>query len=297
MTRQQVKDLADYLWGLGSLASFLPIFSDPMECILSLGIVPVDPTSSANKYIKVGNLTTTVQGALVDSQYIELDCGSVTLDGTTWANGFMNYSPYTKAELYLPFIGTVNVSIDEIMDATIAIKYHIDLLSGSCVAYVKVSKNYINQGAQDLHENILYQFSGNVLTNIPITSQNFTQVLQAVIGAVASGADKGLSTGMKGGSTQGISNEINQMETMKPHIQRSGNLSSSCGFMGEKTPKIILSLPKLCRANNQGKELGYPRYQEYTLSNLKGYTTCYKVHLSNIKCTDTGTPSSQLSSS
>ena len=286
MTASQVKDLASYLWGLGSLASFLPIFSDPMECILSLGIVPVDPTATSTYYIKVGNLTTTVQGALVDNQYIEIDCGNVVVDGKKWANGFMNYSPYTKVELYLPYIGTVPLSVDEVMDSTVYVKYHIDLLSGSCVAYVKIVKKYLYHGSWHTHTNVLYQFSGNILTNIPITSQNFTQVLQAVIGAVASGADKGMSQGMKGGQSQGISNEINQIETMKPHVQRSGNLCASCGFMGEQIPKLVFSLPQLCRTDGQGAELGFPRYQEYTLSALKGYTTCFKVHLSNIACTD-----------
>lgn len=287
-------DLASYLWsGLFDIDTYLRMFQNPMDCILSVGIVPVEPSVSAPLYIIVGNHATTLQAPRVNSQWYELDCGSITLDGKTYSNSFMDYSPYTKAELYLPYVGTVALNIDEIMDSTISIKYHIDLLSGSCVAYVKVSKEYEYKGSSHNHSNILYQYSGNVLTNIPITSQNFTQILQAVIGAVATGVGGGVASGATAGalgmeSTQIAANAINVAESMKPSVSRSGNCSSACGLLGTQKPKLILTFPKIANAEDMNKERGFPTYIRKTLSSLvgSGYTKIDLAHLKNIPCTD-----------
>lgn len=293
-----VADLANYLWsGIFDISTFLKLFSDPMDCILSLGIVPLDPTASSPLYIVVGNHATTVQAPRVLSQFQELDCGSITVDGSKYSNSFMDYSPYSKAELYLPYVGTVALDIDEIMDSTLTIKYHIDLLSGSCVAYVKVSKNYYYKGAQHTHTNVMYQFSGNVLTNVPITSQNFTQVLQAVIGAVATGvAGAGAGAGVAAGSGEAAgamtaehaAAAIGATQQMKAPVARSGNCSSACGLLGTQKPKLMLTLPKIAYAEDMNLERGYPTYMRKTLSSMAGtgYTKVELAHLKGIPCTD-----------
>ena len=74
---------------------------------------------------------------------------------------------------------------------------------------------------------------------------------------------------------------------MKGSIKRAGNATANCGYLGGQTPELILSLPKLAHIGEaQGKEFGFPRYGEYTLSDLKGYTKIMQIHLKSIKCTD-----------
>lgn len=292
-----IESLANYLWsGLFDLATYIKLFSDPMDCILSLGLVPVDPPASEPLYIVVGNHATTVQAPRINSNWYELDCGSVNVKGSKYSNSFMDYSPYSKAELYLPYVGTVGLDIDEIMDSTVSIKYHIDLLSGSCVAYVKVTKNYIYKGASHTHSNIMYQFSGNVLMNIPITSQNFTQILQAVIGAVAVGVSGGASGAVTAGSGEAAgamtgehaAAAIGATAQMKAPVSRSGNCSSACGILGTQKPKLMFTMPKIAYAEDMNKERGYPTYMRKTLSSLSGSGFCKidLAHLNGIPCTD-----------
>ena len=49
---------------------------------------------------------------------------------------YLDFLPYTKTQLYLPYIGIVDVSTDDIMDKSMAIKYHVDILTGGCIAYI-----------------------------------------------------------------------------------------------------------------------------------------------------------------
>jgi hypothetical protein len=295
MTPGDVKSLASYLWGLGSLAGFLPIFSDPMDCILSLGIVPVDPATSGRDLIKVGNLTTTVYGDKITDQFGRLDCGSLELSGQKFTKSFMDYSPYTKAELFLPYIGTVSLDIDEIMDASaLHLQYQFDLLSGACIAELKVTKTYKYKDANHVHENVLYRYSGNILSNVPITGANYTQMYQAIVSAVAVGIGgaAGAESAKTAAAAENAGNQaalsgVAATSGMKPGIRRAGNASANCGYLGGQKPELILSLPRLAHLGDaQGHEVGFPRYGEYTLSELSGYTKIMQAHLKNIKCTD-----------
>lgn len=311
LTQTQMEELADYLWGLsqGTIATFLPLFSNPMECIIAVGIVPVEPQTASADLIKVGNLTTTKYGSRITKQYDEIDMGYIDVGFGDYTNSFMDYSPYTKAELYLPYIGTVSLDTDEIMDSRIAIKYKFDLLSGSCVAEVKVTKRYNYQNADHVHENVLYRYSGNFMANIPINGENFSQMFSAVVGAVAMGINAAGSykSGMASAEATRNANVANARHdaadlhrigaafsgiastaAMKPNVQRAGNISSVCGFLSKQKPELILKLPKVAAIGaNQGHEVGYPRYGEYTVSELEGYTRVMMIHLKNIPCTDT----------
>lgn len=298
MSDTQVADLANYLWsGLFDINTYLKLFGDPMECILSLGIVPLNPAAGSPIYVVVGNHATTISAPRIIDQFQSIDCGTITVDGHKYSNSFMDYSPYTSAQLYLPYVGTVALDVDEIMDATIHVVYHIDLLSGSCVAYVEITKNYNYMGEMHTHKNVLYQYSGNVLTNIPITSQNFTQVLQAVIGAVAVGVSGGSAAGVAAGSGEAAgamtadqaAAAVGATAQMKAPVSRSGNCASACGLLGTQTPKLMLTLPKIAYAEDMNKERGYPTYMRKTISSMSGtgFTKVELAHIKNIPCTDT----------
>ena len=49
-------------------------------------------------------------------------------------NSYLDYAPYTKAEIFLPFIGFCPLNINDIMGKSVDITYNIDLLSGVCTA-------------------------------------------------------------------------------------------------------------------------------------------------------------------
>lgn len=49
---------------------------------------------------------------------------------------FLDYAPYTKYELYIPFCGTVEINAGDILGHTLNCQLLIDLLTGSCIAYI-----------------------------------------------------------------------------------------------------------------------------------------------------------------
>ena len=307
-TAAEMKALANWLWtGNFALNTWRAITADPMECILSVGIIPITPTRyqesgvDTKKEIEFVGHGTDVNSYRVTEQYYVIDMGSVHIGGMSNSN--MDYAPYAKASIFLPYCGTYALDVDEIMDADISLEYHIDIYTGACVAYLTISGK-VNS---DEHEvvAVMYQFTGNCLATIPVTSVDHSQFIQSLLfmgasvaatvatagggaGAAAAGADLGAETGMSAGAiAASAGSAINTVMSMKPNVLHSGNLSSTAGFLGGQKPYITMTWSNLCRAEEEYKVVGMPLNKSGKLTDFKGLTVVSGVHLENIKCTDT----------
>lgn len=303
-TISEVGDLADYLWGpTFSVATWQKLWNDPMECLLSLGIVPVAPTTGTRSNIYFGNADTGIESAPITTQFVSVDMGSMRIDGQSAS--YMDYAPYAKASIYLPYCGTYALDVDEIMDADLALEYHIDIYTGACVAYLTIN-NRLNSDESIVH-NVMYQFTGNCLASIPVTSGDHSQLLQSLLfmgasiaatvatagaGAASGGAIEGLaaegdvvaSSGVLGAATAGSA--INTVMSMKPNVMHSGNLSSTAGLLGGQKPFVTITWSNLCRPDDEYQLVGMPIQKSGTLSDFKGFTIVSACHMDNILCTD-----------
>lgn len=303
-TISEVGNLADYLWGpTFSVATWQKLWNDPMECLLSLGIVPVAPTTGTRANIYFGNADTGIESAPITTQFVTADMGSLRIDGQSAS--YMDYAPYAKASIYLPYCGTYALDVDEIMDADLALEYHIDIYTGACVAYLTIN-NRTNSDGSTVH-NVMYQFTGNCLASIPVTSGDHSQLLQSLLfmgasiaatvatagaGAASGGAIEGLaaegdvvaSSGVLGAATAGSA--INTVMSMKPNVMHSGNLSSTAGLLGGQKPFVTFTWSNLCRPDDEYKLVGMPLQKSGTLSDFEGYTIVSACHMDNILCTD-----------
>lgn len=279
----QLQALAAYMWsGLFDMATFRKIFADPMDCIISLALMPVDPTASGSQELKVGNIGTGITIDKISTQFVEVTFDSLNIG--LRANSFMDYSPYTKAQIYLPFIGTRSLSIDDIAGKNIKLKYIIDVFTGACNASLGVD---VTAKDGTTKTTTLYQFTGNVLANVPVTANNFASFLQATIGAVSTAV--GVATGA--GALPAIASAVNAATSMKPDIEKSGNLSATAGFLGVQKPYLILTYPNLCRPEGRDKVTGTPAFlglsNSKKLSAFHGFTQLHRINVQGISCTET----------
>lgn len=191
-TLAELKSLANYMWAnLLSWETIRKLFADPMDAILGLNIVPVAVPDGVSREIKVGGVGTGVTMTVAASQYVTVNCGSVTIS-EYWGSA-LDYSPYTKVQLFLPYIGFVQIDTDDIMGRTITIQYKVDILTGACIAQIKsVGGTHSNLGA------VLYTFAGHCAQNIPVTGVNFSQLISAVIGVATTAITAGIAAGAAG---------------------------------------------------------------------------------------------------
>ena len=267
----QMAALAGYMWtGAFDLENFRKIFADPMDCILGLSIVPVNVPAGSMATVKVGNISTGVSMTTAASQYVEVDCG--TLNVEEFWGAYLDYDPYTKAEIYLPYIGTHAIAVDDIMGKAVHVVYHVDILSGACVAYVQCGGT------------VLYSFIGQCSSSIPISDNDWTNVVNGVL-SIAGNIGSMVATGGASAPTAVSSMASTVVNHMKPSIEKSGAMSGTGGMMGVQTPYLILTRPRQALPTSQNKYLGYPSFITENLVDLSGYTEIEQIHLENVPAT------------
>lgn len=269
----EVKALATYMWTNPAfdISAWKKIFADPIDAILGLSIVPVAVPDGGTRPIAVGNILTDVNMNVAAQQYIELQCGALNVN-EFWSS-YLDYEPYTKAEIYLPYCGVHQLSVDDIMDKTVEVRYHIDILTGSCCAYVKCG------------DSVLYQFIGQCSSSIPVASGDFSEIISSALNAALAVG----SLAATGGASAPFSvPEItaNAVNILKEKIQKSGSLSGTGGMLATQKPYLILTRPRQAHPANQNHYTGYPSFITENLSELSGYTEIEDIHLENVSATD-----------
>ena len=277
VSQTQVSKFVGFLWSDSfSVASLSKIFSDPMQAIISFGMFPFDVSAGASVPIYLGKNNTGAVGDLVTGQYVTVPMGSVNL--TEFYGGALDYNPYTKIQLVLPYCGVVNINSDEFMTKAVTVTYRVDILSGACVAFVSDG------------ERVLQQVNGNCLVTLPYASTDFKQVYSSLLGlagtagaAIVAGATGGLTAPVVGGI--GASLAMNTLNA-KENYARGGAAGSTLGFLGVQTPYLVITRPRQCLPENNGHFQGYPLYTTERLGDLTGFTKVAQIHLDDIDATD-----------
>ena len=168
LSESNLQSLTNWLWSSNFFDSIIKNFSSPMENIIMLGTVPFSNFIGTNSNISIGNVTSEISALKLSRTTYELDCG--TIDVSMPYNSFGSFEPFCKYQLYLPYIGVVDLPSDDVAIrfgangkeyGRVNVIYHFDVFTGACVAYVRTCTNH--------KWNILSQYSGNLLTTMPIS--------------------------------------------------------------------------------------------------------------------------------
>lgn len=292
-TATQLSSLAELFWSADVISLLQNMVENITDMFVSLAICPFDVESGSTVSVTWLGIDTAISLTLASSQFVEMDMGSIDMssDSRIYTSGScLDYSPFSRLSIYLPFIGTQELNIDECRGATIGLRYRIDILSGACVAIISVDGNDV------------YQFSGSVLTQIPITNQNMQSLISDVVnvgiatagtyaGAVGMGST-GAVNATKGAitSAQAIpsmspalaSTTANAMLNMKPTFNKSGAISASASLLAVKQPYLILTTPRQSMPSNYNHYNGFPSNIRAKLGDLDGYTEVEQIVLENL---------------
>jgi hypothetical protein len=265
-TQNQLANFSQWLWSDNFIEYIKKLLNDPMQAVIGLHMLYANPTSAGTSNIVVGRVDSGVSCNVV-KQYIDINCGSIKVN--KYFNNALDYTN-TRIEIYLPFIGIVQLNTSDVMNKTINVRYKVDVLTGTCLASIYSESQ------------LLYEYGGNCSVQLPITGSNYSSIMGAlttIAGGVAGyavGGPVGAVTGALGGASKGFSQTT----------QISGNLGSNAGAMGQKIPYLIISRNRPYQPNNYNTLYGYPANSTVTLANCTGYTRVKDVHV-NIVATDT----------
>lgn len=269
MSLANTLSLSNYLWtNINEIGETLrKVLSNPIDAIISLSLTNITLPDGQDVVIKLGGLPTGVHGEKTVSQFAVVDCGTITVP-LYWGTA-LDYSPNAKAEIYLPCIGTQPINIDDILGKNVHVVYHCDLLSGACIAYILVNGS------------VMYQYTGNVITQIPLSSSSCLELYKAVISTVGT-----VTTASATGDVMGAVSSVTNLMSSKPTIQRGGTISGNTGSLCIKKPYITLIRAEQSLPSGYQEERGFPCNVYMNFSELHGYTEIESVKLKDISATD-----------
>lgn len=283
-------DLANVLSYLASHdpgASIVKWFSNPIQGITAAYILPypVNVTGAAN--ITVLGINVGSGNAYTAKQWQEWNLGSVLCD-YGFGNCFLDYAPYTKVSIYLPFIGIRELNTDEVIGKSIGVHYQFDNISGACIAFIKVGSS------------VRYTFTGSCAVGIPLSQSNWGQLYigaataaAAVLGGAAAGIGAGIASGTEtaglgqmalGGAAKQAGGALSSV-LQKPTISRSGSVSGAASTLGVNYPYLIIVRPDKAKVSNPAPVTGITCGRTLSLGSLSGYNIIEHVHLHGIAAT------------
>ncbi len=263
--------VAQSLWASSLLDKFRDVIYSPASGILGCHILPYQIDSDEMTHTvklcgteaKFSNMTTDVEPTQVPGLN-----PVYTYAYASWAvaaqnhhsevfyvepffNSFLDFEPYTKIQLRLPFIGTVPIPTSAVMGGYIMVNYILDNRNGNCVAQV-YAISMRNHQTDDANGGILIgQWSGNCALSMALTGNSMGS--QEVVGAIKGFASNAVGTIIQDNSSNQtspvgglVSAGVNaglDILTARHEPRLFGTLNSSAGPLTDLTCRLIVTRP------------------------------------------------------
>lgn len=254
--------------------------------------------------IILGNIATGINGYKVAQRAAVVDAGSCTYYPPNGLNDFRSYEPYSSAELYIPYCGSVKISPSDYIGHKVGVKYLIDIESGGCIALV-----YRDNLAIDA-------IAGQIGVSCPITgvqTSNFAAAQEQAqrnsinskiaIGAAAvgvgaavftAGSSLALTAAAVGGvatlTTAGtrLAASEYELEHQKIPYKSVGSAGAATATANEQFCRLVIHRPVLLEGadlDSFGEVNGFACCITAQLASFTGFTQVSLADLSGISCT------------
>lgn len=265
-----LNDLGDFIWNNSIFDNIKNMNNSPLENIVSCHYLPY-AFGGVQSPIVIGNVETNVTGVKLSQNMIKKNYASFEVPKVNV--GFLGYEPYTSISLYLPLVGMVELSTNDVCGYTINVDYAFDFVVGSFSVLVYTSKG----GGKTL----IYSTQGTCAVDIPLTASNKAQVQTAIL---QSGISLVADAGTK--NVGGAINDLTSIATIQNHSTRFGSPSSMVGALSPTTCYYVLRTPILNLPQSFAHDKGFICMETYSLKDLKGFTKLTNdVDLSGFDCT------------
>ena len=284
VTSNNVRQLADFLWNadetkFNEIVKGLALMGEnPMNGIIDLRLFPFNValknSATQAEPIVIGRTNTGVNGIkLTENVNSLIDLGECTF--FTKFKNFLDFEPYTTAQLYIPYIGVVPVSTAEFMGHKISAKMIVDYTTGAGTAIV-------------FKDDIPFIYKNGVVgITIPMTGNDSASYANTVVGNVVNGAIGGISS-IASGNIGGIVSSAEKLYSGFATGTNYQTASASAPAISTWQPQkcyFIIDRPILNVPDNYGRTVGYACEITGKLSDFKGFTVVSNPEI-NFRCTD-----------
>lgn len=284
MDSSDMNDMSSFLWSKGLVTLFKDYIYSPTSGILGVFRLPYIPdndpdfggktdvklcgttaTYTKEKYKLIKDMTSIATFGLSQLAFNENVQGRLItgaqealfdpIEIPEFFGSFLDYEPFTKISVRLPFIGVVPVPTSCCMGGTLQVNYILDNRNGNVVAQILAKgKRNMEDERSDKWE-IVAQYSGNCQLPMALTgnSQGSSDVMGAIKGFASNSAgtllmtDRGSDASTKAAEVAGMTNNAVNLGLdliFAQHEPRMfGTLNSGVGPMTDLTCRVMITRP------------------------------------------------------
>lgn len=323
LTAAQVEQLSTELYTImSSVSSDMPIerynqtvflTQNPIDCIVSIKRFPVDvPHLGTAATVKLGS-----QNTSISAHYISKPCNVYYFtfsnsNGTglykTNGGSFLDYEPYTKVSINVPFCGSFDVPCNYFHKyGGVTVALLIDFVSGACTAFLLVNNNVVDSIQGECGVNV--PLSGlqtatidSQIFNAAMSKQkqdnNFALSMLGGAAAIGLGIATGGAAAVLGGAAALVGGVLNkdvndktidyQLDHMQAPIKQVSSASPVIGRANDMRCKMIISRPEYVDGYDEtvyANTVGFACLINTTVDTLSGLTVG-DINLDGIAATD-----------
>lgn len=314
-------NLQQRLWGLSEnvlleLIKSLGLYSDPIQAVVSLRMYPfnvqahVPGTASAPVIMGKVTIAEASDGflKLPANSRVEFDLGSYYIQGAfSTSHPYLDLSPYTTMNLYIPYVGNLDLNVNDFLNHTLRVKMTVDLTTGTCLAAIYADGI------------LMMNATGQIGVDIAVTSADNSEIASRIFnafigmsinagGSFITQSIGGLNNSGVGnvhkaiaGAKEGLTNvDTSSIENFNDTVVESfGDIflgKTSMDRVGSASPANAFNLPKYCfltvsrptfeEPPNFDHTYGRPCHTSGQLASFTGYTKCTNVDISGISATE-----------
>lgn len=201
---------------------------------------------------------------LISTRLLYGDCGTIDLS----AYGYDDFNDFenTRATLFLPFVGTINIDINAIARGSITVKYVIDVCNGNIGYWVYTF------GMQSTGDLLYGVYTGNCAIEVPTTGIYKGNALDKILNA---------GTAIASGDAVGIlKSTIDTVTDVR--VNRSGGIDTASTSISRFQPRLDIEKKEILRTDQYREISGIPAYVTKNLSELSGFVKVFDVDLKSI---------------
>lgn len=242
-----------WLWTTDWVENLKKIRTDPMQNIIGISLIDMPLSTNVSSNIYVGNVNSEVSAYVLSNSFVELDCGTITLD--EYYGTFADYEPFVATTLYLPKVGFVQIPADVCVNNDIKVVYHIELSSGEGLCYVQLTSK------RDGFSYIWNTYTCHVTSNITLSAQDHSQQLVALGNAIINtGVSASNAIINPASAVQGVTSTMSScidVATTKNPTSTKGNVGNMSAVMCYKKPYLLINRTNLTKPSSFQENNGY----------------------------------------
>ena len=267
------------------------LFTEPSQFFVSLKAYPFDIKEYYNNSLtlqkvkmgkaqmKVGDQDVSAPGLYGYPQYKYL--GKFKVERKF--NNYLDFSPYTKIEMYLPFTGIITLDTNVVTDKEIRILLAVDFDTGKANYYLVRHENEQGENDGDIIQTVECQMG----IDIPLGAYNANEQMKNLLLTGVSFIGGAVSSIATGNMTSLVTTSLNAVsgtfKALQERVTKGGVSSGSNNLMTPYHPYLIITRPTY-GSNGPDDYVTYkgrPLFKNCKLGDLKGFTVCNDFHLEN----------------